>query len=376
MEVKFNEEIALAVFKIVGDLWREKKGIFENIVLPQERYMPAIYNDKDYANWLFYAALPMRGGLISEDPFKWLLALWEKFPEMFDPKIVSEKWSPDKIGEAFKVVTPAILNGNGTGEKGGAGALSYKMGEHSKAWYENSLSLHRYWGGDIRNVFWGVTDFEEAFRRIDYYHTEVGFKGMRRKIFSLLVIWLQEKKFIPIFPTPIPIDFHALRVMIATDVIRFEEVAKPFVCKNPKHPLQLEGKLSLRIAERFIDAVAKWTQKFIWGNGLSHLDVNPAVWVLSRNLCAEHFQSLARGGRKSFVESNDLSMNSWPKTYKNPCGYCPIENYCKWIIPSAPYYQWGLLIRLGKRVAYPINQLPGIDWTRFIPYKPRKNSRR
>ncbi len=374
--MKFDEETGFEVFKIIGDLWKEKRDIFGGVVLPQDRYVPKIYDDKNYANWLFYAALPMRGGLISEDPFKWLLALWESFPEMFDPKSISEKWSPEKIGEAFRLVTPAILKGNGTGEKGGAGALSYKMGEHPKAWYENSLTLHRYWGGDIRNVFWGCLDFEEAFRRIDYYKSEVGFKGMRRKIFSLLVIWLQEKKVISVFPTPIPIDFHALRVMIATGIIRFEKVAKPFVRKNEKHPLQLEGKLSLRISERFIDAVAKWTQKFLWKSRLSHLEVNPGLWVLSRNLCAEHFQTSARKGRKSFVEADDLLAGSWPKTYKNPCGYCPIENHCKWIIPSAPYYQWGLLIRLGERVSYPVNQLPGIDWTKFIPYKPRKNSRR
>ena len=371
MEIKFDEKVALEVFRIIADLWREKKGIFEGVILPQGRYVPKISNDKDYANWLFYAALPMRGGLISEDPFKWLLALWEKFPEMFDPKIVSEKWSPEKIGEAFKAVTPGILNGNGTGEKG-AGALSYKMAEHPKAWYENSVNLHRYWGGDIRNVFWGCSDFEEAFRRIDYYRTDVGFKGMRRKIFSLFVIWLQEKNLIPIFPTPIPVDFHALRVMIATDIIRFEKVAKPFVCKNPKHPLQLEGKLSLRISERFIDAVAKWTQKFIWENGLSHLDINPAVWVLSRSLCAEHFQSGSRKGRISYIEANNLSAGYWPKKYKNPCDYCPIESYCRWIVPSAPYYQWGLLVRLSERVAYPVRRLPGFKGE----YKPRKNSRR
>jgi len=376
VEVKFNEEIAFKVFKIIGDLWKDKKGIFEGVILPQDRYVPKCDSEKDEANWRFYAALPMRGGLVSEDPFKWLLALRERFPEMFDPKIVSEKWSPEKIGEAFKAVTPGILNGSGTGEKG-AGALSYKMAEHPKAWYENSVVLHRYWGGDIRNVFWGVMDFEEAFRRIDYYHTEVGFKGMRRKIFSLFVIWLQEKKIIPIFPTPIPIDFHALRVMIATDIIRFEKVAKPFVRKNEKHPVQFEGKLSLRITERFIDTVAKWSQKFIskifiWKSGLSHLDVNPAVWVLSRSLCAEHFQSGSRKGRISYIETDNLSASSWPKKYKDPCSHCPIETYCKWIVPSAPYYQWGLLIRLSERVAYPIRRLPGFQ----SEYKSRKNSRR
>lgn len=303
--------------------------------------------------------------MVSEDPFKWIFALRERFPELFEPEAVVKQWTPEKIKNAFIDVSTSILNGNGVGETG-AGALSYKADEHSNAWHKNSIALAKYWGGDLRNVFWGVTDFEEAFRRVDYHKNKSGFKGMRRKIFSLLVIWLQDRNLIPVFPAAIPIDFHALRILWATEIL---EIKTDFSV-NGRHPAQLKGKKIVRISERFIDIVAKWSQKFIAENGFSHLNVNPAVWVLSRTLCAGHFQNSSRRG--FFVETDILTKRKlWPKTYKDPCVHCPIETYCEWAIPSMPYYRWGLLARLGRRVGFPVLPLPlGDDF--LPPYKARK----
>ena len=105
----------------------------------------------------------MRGGVVSEDPFKWIHELRKEFPEIFDPDIVSREWSPQKIEKAIKSVTPGILNGKGVGTRG-AGALGYKIDEHSKAWYENAVSLSTYWGSDLRNVFWGRMSLTDRFR--------------------------------------------------------------------------------------------------------------------------------------------------------------------------------------------------------------------
>lgn len=362
-KIKFNAERAEKVFFILDAGWRKRSGIFRNAILPQDRW-PAPEDPKKHANWLFYAALPMRGGLVSEDPFKWVFALKEKFPELFEPEAVVKQWTPEKIQNAFIEVSAEILNGNGVGETG-AGALSYKAGEHSKAWFDNSSVLVKYWGGDLRNVFWGVADFEEVFRRIDYHKNLAGFKGMRRKIFSLLVIWLQDRKLIPVFPTPIPVDFHALRGLWATEVL---EIKSDFSV-NGKHPSQLKGKKIIRVSEKFIDTVAKWSQTFIAESGFSHLNVNPAIWILSRTLCAGHFQNSSRRGE--FVADVLARKKHWPKTYKDPCVHCPLEKLCEWAIPSMPYYRWGLLMRIGKRVDFPIIHLPLGE--EFLPlYRTRK----
>ncbi|MEK7555339.1 MAG: hypothetical protein AAB516_00755 [Patescibacteria group bacterium] len=369
--IKFNEKIAVRVFGILAEIWHKKKGIFSKVVLPQDIYLPKFKNNRDMANWFFYSALPMRGGLISEDPMKWLFALYKANPEIFNPVEVSVKWNAEKILDAFKNVTSGIINGNGKGKNGG-GALSYKMDEHARAWYENSVVLSKYWGGDLRNVYWGCIDFEEAFRRVDYYRTKAGFKGMRRKIFSLLTIWLQEKNLIPIFPGPIPVDFHALRIMCSTDIIDFKKTAKPFIRKNSKHPEALAGKLTIRISEKFMDTAAKWTQKFLYKSNLSYMYVNPAVWVLSRELCAKHVQNASRSNGSKFNETEIEKFSS--KKYREPCGSCPIEEFCKWSFPAAPYYKWGLLTRIGKRVSHPQQVLRGVDWGDFLT--PKRSMRR
>lgn len=366
--MRMNESRALDVLSIINDGWRDKTGIFSGIVLPQDRYNPEFSDDVEHTNWLFFAALPMRGGIVSEDPFKWLLAMKKRFPEMFVPKIVS-KWKQERMEECFRVITKEILNGNGTGANGG-GVMSYKSDQHANAWIKNASVLHKNWGGDPRNIFDGCADFESAFGRIDYQKVDDGIKGMRRKIFSLFTIWLQERNLIPIFPTPIPVDFHALRVLFATGIIDWESVAKPFVPQEGKHPSQLAGKLAIRISEKFINEIAMWSQEFLWRSGLPYLNVNPGVWVLSRSLCAEHFQCSSRGDGKMYVDG--IKRIKWPKKYGDPCSACPVSEFCKWMIPAAPYYRWGLVVRLGERIVYPQAFLPGVDW----PYNARKNSRK
>lgn len=353
-KITFNASRAKEVFGILDAAWKNRSGIFKNAILPEDRWL-APEDFKEHANWLFYAALPMRGGLISESPFKWLFKIREIFPGLFEPETVVEKWTPERIKIAFAEASKEILNGNGTGEPEGAGVLSYKGEEHCKAWYENSLVLVRYWGGDLRNVFWGVTEFEEAFRRVDHKKNLAGFKGMRRKIFSLLTIWLQNRDLIPVFPTPIPVDFHALRVLWATGIL---EVESGEFHPNGNHPAQIRGKQAVRIYEGFVDAVAKWSQTFITKNGFSHRNINPALWFLSRMLCAGHFQNSSRK-RGELIEAEELTeLMRWPRTYQDPCAHCPIEKFCAWAIPAMPYYRWGLLVRLGERVDYPVLSLP------------------
>jgi len=348
--MSFDEKIGKKVFSILSEMWAQKRGIYQKAVLPQNRY-PSLPDKREYANWLFYASLPMRGGIISDTPFRWIWALKQSFPELFEPEEVFVNWPPEKIAKAFKAVTPEILNGSGVGD--GGGGLGMHMTEHAKHWRNNSEMLYHHWGGDIRNVFWGVTEFEEAFRRIDYYHNKAGFRGMRRKIFSLLVAWLQEKELIRFFPAPIPVDFHAFRIFWATEVINFGGYAKPFVPKE-KHPPQLANKIIVRISETHSDQTAIWTQKFMQKHGFSHLDMSPAVWILGRTLCAENFQNTSRKDGRLFFEAEDLEKNLdlWPKNYRDPCVSCPLNEMCNWAIPSSPYYRWGILVRIGKRVFY------------------------
>jgi len=374
MEVKFNEERALEIFRILEKLWIEKTGIFKDVVLPQD-YWPLPKDSKDKANYFFFAALPMRGGVISEDPFKWIHQLNTGFPEMFNPEIVAKEWTPQRIEKAIKSVTPIVLNGQGINNKG-VGIPGYKIEEHSRAWYENAVKLSTYWGNDLRNVFWGVTEFGEAFRRIDRrVNSAAGFRGMRRKIFSLMIIWLQEKKLIPIFPTPLPVDFHVLRIFWATRVADIINEKPPKSLE--KYFPTLVNKPAIRIRESLLNTITKWSQGFLIKEGLSHLSINPALWVLSREFCAGHFQNSSQNDGTIFFDEDKLRANPklWPKNYRNPCQHCPIEKFCTGAVPAAPYYRRAFLVRF-ERVPYLTSVMPGVDWFSFFPHPGRKRTKR
>ncbi len=57
MKIDFDEKVALEVFKKLGEMWKKKKGIFEGVVLPQDRYLNLISRKQEQANFLFYTSL-------------------------------------------------------------------------------------------------------------------------------------------------------------------------------------------------------------------------------------------------------------------------------------------------------------------------------
>ena len=355
-KVTFNEKRALKIFSILDNLWINKAEVFKDIVLPQDIF-PMPKGEREMANYLFFCALAMRGGVISEDPFRWFYEILQSYPELYDPKTVATEWNPDKIAGAISEMTKIILNGNGTGEKE-AGVMGYKLDQHSKNWFNNAKVLHERWGGDLRNAYWGAPDFEEVFRRIDNRSNIYGFGGMRRKIFSLLTIWLQEKNLIPIFPTPLPIDFHCLRILWATKSIDIKTNTPPATQKHypryTKHP-------SIRVSEAFVDTVAMWSQKFLAEVGISHMHINPAVWIWSRDLCALHLQNNSRKNGEFLFDERAIGNVSHKQRlyYEEPCKKCALEKYCTGAVPSAPYYHDGVLMWL-KRVEI-VRRLPGFD---------------
>jgi hypothetical protein len=365
VKIIFNENKARDVFSVINNHWQYKTGVFRNVVLPQDQWeLPK--NATDLALLLFYAALFMRGGINSEDAFRWIYRVWLKQPDLFVPAVIMEKHTPETIEAVFRLAESQYSENNGSKK---TNPLHYKADQHSRAWIENSRYLLDKWKGDPLGIFDGVATFEEAFSKINRKVI-----GMRRKIFSLYTIWLQEKKLIPLFPTPIPVDFHALRILWATKIMSLEDL--PPFNSNGTYPEVLHGKVAMRMRESLIDTVAMWSQNFL-GPTLSHTNINPALWVLSRDLCAMHHQNSSRKNGMVLVEASELRHNpdAWPANYKNPCFFCPIEKWCTGTVPAAPYYRWGVLLRT-ERVHYAPRQLllPTINWNQYcrIPKRRKK----
>lgn len=402
MKLKFNEERAVKLFTILQDLWDRKTGVFEGVVLPQDRW-PVPADPDEAANYFSYAAITQRGGVVSEDPFKWINHLRQTDPKLFDPHLVSAWYSIEQIMEVIKkAVTdrqswyPQQHQGQlfdiGQAQKpsNGKNEKLYKLDEFARAWAHNSGVISQRWRGSVLNVFFRpngipVADFEEAFARVDYKNPNNqpggGLIGMRRKIFSLFTIWLQEKNYIPIFPTPIPVDFHALRLLFATKVVTWRGQLS-FQVTPGIHPEHLQGRPIVRVTEKITDEVAEWSQLFLVRHGFSHLAINPALWVLSRELCPNEFQNQSTGrGRKGsrgniqliYPEKLKKDPNLWPHPYIDPALVCPVAEICKLAIPNSPYYSFGLLALL-KRLPYPHQLLPEVK--RILHPRRRKNNRK
>lgn len=376
MEIKFNTRRALEIFRLLDHLWRDKEGIFKNIVLSQNRW-PEPEKQIELANYLFCAALFMRGARNSDDPFRWLSKLWQQVPQMFNPTIVARDWPPERIQETIRTITPEILKVLKQEDrlKNGAGALGYKLEDSAKFWHRNLTLLAQYWDSNILNAFWGVTEFEEFYRRVNEDDNPVGFRGMKRKIFSLFTIWLQERKIIPVFPTPLPIDHHALRIMTATKIVQFQDVKKLPALAH--YFPALKDKMAIRAWDKKLnDPIAIWSQKFLVKHGISHHTINPALWVISRDLCSNQLQNTTRKDGQFFFTPELIKENPklWPKRYKDPCRFCPIERFCSGVAPSYPYHKRGLLVPMA-RVSYsgPYEALLPGDWG-FIPLRRRRRS--
>lgn len=262
-----DEKRAREVFAVLEEYWLAKKGIFKKVILPQDRYQINFANPIEQASYLFFAAIPMRGGINSDGPFRWMKYLYDNFPELFDAKKASCQ-TEKHITEALRVATNELLEGSGNGNNG-AGVMGYKLVEHAASWIKNAKTLADEWRGNPLNIFEGTANFEEAFARVDRRkskHRQIF--GMRRKIFSLYAIWLLEKNLLDDYvqdsqnyPTPIPIDFHAMRIFWTNQIIEFNKEA--VVPLKKKYPDAIIGRPGVRVSEKLMDVLALWSDEFV-----------------------------------------------------------------------------------------------------------------
>lgn len=373
----FNERRALEVFRVLAHSWENRDdalcgGFYAGLIPPQQEYTPDELRGKplELGRYFFFQALTMRGGINSVDAFRATRMLWEKHPVLFDPVQVVETPEAEFL-RAIRQTAHELQGARGTK---GAGTYSYKLEENVNHWRENARRLIKEFGGDIRTIYQGVRGFEEGFARVDGV-----FKGMRRKIFSLLTMWLQEFGLIPEFALPIIVDFHCLRVLFEQEIL----LARPFrlgpgKSKNParRRPPALRNYLAVRITERLVDEVIWWSQDFLIRHRLDAYAVSHGLWFLSRELCAAYH------GNKSFgtpdpkrravtarlVTDEELrAMRAWPRTYRDPCRFCPVEDTCRVRIPAGPYYDWGVMVHAGAHIPYPGRRDElATDW-RWLP---------
>jgi hypothetical protein len=103
MRLKFNNQRAREVFTVLQEKWTKKEGVFRGIVLPQEKVqLPEGLVER--ANFFLFTAITQRGGIVSEDPVKYVQELRRKHPDLFNPQAIVGRWSPHAIEGALKEI--------------------------------------------------------------------------------------------------------------------------------------------------------------------------------------------------------------------------------------------------------------------------------
>jgi hypothetical protein len=322
--VIIDEDVARVVFYALAQAWINRVGVFGrgNNLMPQFS-IPEMRDIKkdDLPAFYFFSVLNMRGPIVSEVVFYLHLILYRLNPLIFRPG----QLEPQELKSFLKehISDNAGLRKTAT----------------ITAWVNNYTFIAEKFNGNILGIFDGVKDFNDAVAhlRLNGNKKEAGVDGMNIKLFSLFVYYMHEWNLVPFFPAPIPVDFHALRILRATEVISFDQ--EKVLLKAPKRCSEfLIGKVGVEISpEKMVNPIMFWMVDFLPKIGVSHMDLCRATWNLGRELCNRNRQNSL-----SFRKSKNTSMS-------DNCFICPIKMYCKFSISGNPYFRARQLVVLGDR---------------------------
>lgn len=284
----------------------------------------------EHAMFLFVLCLYMKGGIKSNTAAKQLARLYSRRPRLFDPyEIVRIK--PESITASLERVD-----------------LRYLKRSAPPHWIENAQRLLDWYDGDPRKIFVGVESYEEACDRIrnksrrhrktkEFTHRQ-GFMGFQYKMVSMLMYFYIASDIIEAIAFPIPIDFHAMRVCIETEMVRFSGNS---IGRNI-YSEQLQTVLR--------DLFSDYSER----HSISPIELCNAVWLLSSVGCAKNpgNRTLSRQYRARKTETPayiPIWSGSELERYRQFCGSCPVRDMCHWDVPNSAYTLKGELMKLRPR---------------------------
>ncbi len=284
---------------------------------------------KAESNFSLAVCCYMKGSIQSYTAFNSLVKLHDDQPRLFDPELVARQPSRTKALLAEELLKRRLNH----------------IEESCRQWVDNFTKLHQFWGGDTRALF-ADADYETLCKRLicqpagefnpEYPH---GFRGFREKMVSMLAFYLVRAKLVAPISMPIPIDFHAMRIIIANGLITASNAPDNYNFRT----------------EKMFAAARELTQRYCRERKVDPTELCDATWFLSSIACRCH------PGNKSIVPRDEDSRVitvvpkeiSWTKqnieNYLNTCSQCPIEGTCRWLVPSANLYRLGKLQIRGPR---------------------------
>jgi len=308
----------------------------DSVRLPHDpRHMPETLEQGsvDHAVFLFNVCYYMRGGIKSNDAVKRMAKVYDNHPELFNCAYAQSYDAP---------ALETILKNHGLGFQGTV----------ARQWIENARRLQERYEGDPRNIFDGVSTYEQS-QELIQNRSGKGFVGFQEKMTSMIIYYLMDEGLIKPFNFPIPVDLHVMRVSIANEMITFTD---PYGQPVP-HGTNLFTKETLAALRGLYFDYAE-------ERNVNPLRLCDAVWLLSESLCGRYPGNVTieplgrerRNGRSTYLVPNVVNTTSQAqqKAYAASCGICPIQETCEYSIPGTQYYIGGNIIVRGRRVRFPV----------------------
>jgi len=309
---------AYEILDTLVDSYKNQRPPYDEAVLPQD-YKPdslqfggEYYGSSRHAMYFWNMCSYMQGGVKTRQAFKRMTDIFNDNPEFFDCQLLSQ-FEPYDVSDKL---------------------ADYRLGrQHSVAdhWVKNAKSLLEKYDGDPRNIFEGANSYEDCVERIKK-NGENGFDGFREKMTSMILYYYMNEGLIPGMSFPVPVDFHVLRVALATEMITVEP--RNFYTYN--HVVE--------------DSLRLLFQGYLRQRDICPLDLTNSIWLLSSNLCSKslgNYPQASKGG--SDFRGFDAEKLRQSKSWQQSCGKCVVEKCCRYYISSGPYYINGAICPIEKR---------------------------
>ncbi len=347
MKITVDQEILFPVLDTLLERWQAKKFPYQkkDAVIPQNIIPDELRRDKKaLAIFYFYICIYMRGGIESLQAFNAMLRMRSDHPHLFDPHYVHGHW-----------MTPEDLQ-----------PILYEyVGWDSKAasvnWITNSRHLVDHWGGNPLNLIKGLSDYDEAQRRIRNKRTKkelieaggakyAGFRGFQPKMVSMLIYFYDWEGWLrPRFLFPAPADFHNFRLGLNQGAI-----------------ILPEGMDTVRGIEPLSRPWRDALMDYLHLRNADPVELADCIWMFSLVMCGNSplntMKEEQTNGSGMFdmdtlphVMNEGISLTDQQKL-KETCLKCPLRSGCRFSIPSRPYYRKGNLMlhpRLKVENIYP-----------------------
>lgn len=314
--------------------YNTKRSMLAELELPSN----LVRGGEDEARWWFFSCMLMRGGINSDTAL-------EALKEAYEAEMTPGGLRPFDPQCAAKLTVYQM-----TGINREAGTGLYRLG---RDWINCAKILVEKYDGQVMQLIEQFSDYETATGLLRK-KGGTGFPGFQYKMTSMLLFFLVESGLLKYFPYPPPVDFHLIRVTVATGIVKTDRPGNLVIARTARE------------IERLQEALRQMYLDYASRRGIRSNELSDAVWLHSRLLCRFNPGNATSLGeynaRSTRISPNQVDFNGIDSDrFERSCRRCPVRSFCDWNVPSAYYYTQGRVVVSERRDDSPIETLFDID---------------